>query len=1272
MPSKFNLDRGTAESQPPRVWRRIRRHLARRFDMVSNMITKSNLDHSTASQPQWAFNQPQVYLSSASTPELVHNDISSPWLPEHNPDFSSIYSPRPSRSSVGLVRSYEEPDEPNPLRAINTHTVNSLHLHEGGKFWEEAETTDLEGKGKPLLSYPPSARPKGTSGYDKQYGFIDAMNGPSLTNSMSAQLSRKTNRLLPKVPEGRPQRVIDNEQPGVSDDRNVPYSRPAAWGSHYLGSRPAVPGRPLDDEFTCDEERDHNPNYVEPVPQPSRYSPHSQYASQGTTSTIRNAESVQAFSGPIQHLRIGHAMFNNLSRGDQYNQNFYTRDLLWDTIADVGASHNSEIQVERGHCLPGTREIVLRLIHEWGVSGGRGPPVCWLSGAAGVGKSAIALTVAKEWEKDGLVTSFFFLRSDPKRNNPSSLILSIAHGLVVTRPYLRPAVNKRITDDPRVLKAKLEDQYNQLVLANLNNSCPPSTERSPDLIVIDGLDECSDAATQQRILSIVFSTYQQSLHSPLRFLICSRPESWIQESFESHKLSCLARHIKLDDGFKPEYDIELYFEKLFRDIREDPKYSHVQFPNRWPSPGDVRLLVRKADGQFIYASTIIKFIKTDFALPTNQLRIILDVISTKPSNSQSTHSPFNDLDELYCIVLRANPDHDKLLLPILATIHILNILPLKKDYLFPSDGLPDIPSSPAFIELLLGFSTGMVALTLRAMHSVLDVHGQQTDIRVYHKSFTDFLFDRARSREFSIDKSKWKYFLACRWTRVLTEQCRCNPELLRYGYDGDKAAGSDLQILVNQWNMFCLPADYNDAKSELLLELDSFYSTALASSILPKLGKDVLLHILASTLLHPSCGGLPTPRFIRLLLGLQRDDLAQQLGAMHKIIQTLGFIDKSSFNYYADDIFPLFHFTFLDFLFDKSRSNTFFIDRDYYCNFYAQRCLCVLQTSEGGENHMLLRNWSCICIAVDKPNEELLREIGRMDDLGDILDKNLLNTDLDDTDLDHSMLCLCRLFSGLGNIATWLRLKASDRPNLSSVIDRFESVQTGFDIRSTRQDVESGLHDDIVTMIILSTLSTDTWNWWFSCDSVITRLCNAKEYRSEEGHYLVKVKLSSVMFCGCSRIGCSTTSTFNLDSDRLTTPIPGAVDLYHINVKAGYVQVLERLVTELQSTEDIKEQEDIVDNILASPSSLLVRCVPRPELLPLCRTVLDIAKKLGRGDELNYRQRLYSKESQGRLLSWLESFPAEFAQEVGTLKNDIISLFGVDRTFHYYSIPIRR
>ncbi|KAF9262842.1 hypothetical protein L218DRAFT_1077516 [Marasmius fiardii PR-910] len=193
-----------------------------------------------------------------------------------------------------------------------------------------------------------------------------------------------------------------------------------------------------------------------------------------------------------QAVNMANPVFNSIGH-DQINHNYHDSNLLWDAIKDVGAFHNSEVQVQRDRCLLGTRRAVLRILNDWKVSEIQATPVCWLSGAAGVGKSAIALTVAEEWEKDGLVASFFF-RSDPQRNNASSLILSIAYGLTVSRPHLKALITQRIASDPSILKARLEYQYAELVLKHL--SLASAQTNSCNLVIIDGLDDCSDSATQ--------------------------------------------------------------------------------------------------------------------------------------------------------------------------------------------------------------------------------------------------------------------------------------------------------------------------------------------------------------------------------------------------------------------------------------------------------------------------------------------------------------------------------------------------------------------------------------------------------------------------------------------------------------------------------------------------------------------------------------------------------------------------------------------------------
>ncbi|KAL0564745.1 hypothetical protein V5O48_017293, partial [Marasmius crinis-equi] len=279
------------------------------------------------------------------------------------------------------------------------------------------------------------------------------------------------------------------------------------------------------------------------------------------------------------------------------------------------------------------------------------------------------MSVAKSSDGNGLISSFFFFRSDPRRNNPSALILTVAHGLVATRHPVRGVVNRRITEDPGILEARLEDQFRELVLTpslkrswrrrvrELYTRCF-SQPKEPNLVIIDGLDECSDEDTQSRILSTIASAYQQQSRFPLKFLICSRPESWIREAFDTPSLGMITKHVVLDEAFVPGRDIERFFRHEFRQILESSKYGHVEFPTPWPSVDDLKCLVRRSDGQFVYAATVIKFVMLAYSHPVLQLRIILQgpYHLQRPSPSKS---PFHQLDCLYHIILNANPEPRK-------------------------------------------------------------------------------------------------------------------------------------------------------------------------------------------------------------------------------------------------------------------------------------------------------------------------------------------------------------------------------------------------------------------------------------------------------------------------------------------------------------------------------------------------------------------------------------------------------------------------------------
>ncbi|KAK1215071.1 hypothetical protein PQX77_022338 [Marasmius sp. AFHP31] len=554
----------------------------------------------------------------------------------------------------------------------------------------------------------------------------------------------------------------------------------------------------------------------------------------------------------IQNYQSGSGPQNNNNAGGTQNVSFVnsfntTVDLplglkrLQDAITGVGASHNAEQQYSRGDCLPGTREEVLRIIWEWILSQRKELPICWLSGTAGVGKTAIAMTVAKTCQKEGrLVSSFFFFRSDPKRNNPSALVLTIAHGLVVTNPSCRVSINQRISDDPTILEACIEEQFRELVVEPYRRQTLPPTQKSslrqnsslrqtrpkrvqkpmgkralakledPDqqrrtkqteaanLVIIDGLDECGDEQTQRRVLSMIQSAFHSTSHSSLRFLVCSRPEAWLQEAFADASLSELSKIILLNDQFRPAKDIMKYYRHQFQKVVSNPRYKQVRFPVPWPSVKDLETLVDKSCSQFVYAATVSRFIAHGDEHPMDQLCLILK----SAPNSHPGASPYEALDTLYSIILTANRSPDKVH-PILAAIVVLTQFEEEREeeYLKPT---------PACIELLLGLPSGEVALRLWGMHSVLYIGDQDNVITIHHTSFREYLLDWTRSRHFHIDINSQRYDIVRQWLQNLTTSKILSYSPSQLYSDGTKA-------FFTNWRGYCtlIPKPSQDLLDDL-------------------------------------------------------------------------------------------------------------------------------------------------------------------------------------------------------------------------------------------------------------------------------------------------------------------------------------------------------------------------------------------------------------------------------------------------------------------------
>ena len=158
-----------------------------------------------------------------------------------------------------------------------------------------------------------------------------------------------------------------------------------------------------------------------------------------------------------------------------------------------------------------------------------------------------------------IIASFFFCRASQSQNNEKRLIPLIAYQLMLSIPSTKSYIESAVQIDLAIFDKSLETQIKKLIIQPVENACanvnPAVAKQWPRLIIIDGLDECSDSSVQCSIIHVLSATLQHAL-VPLIFLVASRPEPHIRNTFnlliksESH----VSHHIVLDNSYKPDAD----------------------------------------------------------------------------------------------------------------------------------------------------------------------------------------------------------------------------------------------------------------------------------------------------------------------------------------------------------------------------------------------------------------------------------------------------------------------------------------------------------------------------------------------------------------------------------------------------------------------------------------------------------------------------------------------------------------------------------------------
>ena len=389
------------------------------------------------------------------------------------------------------------------------------------------------------------------------------------------------------------------------------------------------------------------------------------------------------------------------------------------------AMHNSRAVRGKGLCHPSTRTKAQEIVMRW-ADGNPQMPVMWLSGAAGAGKSAIMRTMAERLEKEKRLLATFFCDSK-ERSDITPIIPTLVQQIAIRTPAAAAGILAAFKADVGLLSKCMDIQAKHLIVASLD-AIYDADHPSPNIIILDGLDEIAEVREQQELLKTIASILDQ-IKFPIRFLVASRPEIQIQNVFKTG-MNALWTPLPLDMSLKPNEDIDKFYVAKFRHIRD----VHPQFNLAldWPGPEVRRHLVGKGSGQWIFPAVVVDVVgdpdETNTLTPQERLDLFLGLTMRHDLRL------LDQIDLLYASVFDRIPPTER------EDVLMLISLIITPDSTFDTfDRLDYLFCSPS----------GTTRQKLRRLHSVLLFPEDDFDpIQPLHATLGEFISNKNRSERF--------------------------------------------------------------------------------------------------------------------------------------------------------------------------------------------------------------------------------------------------------------------------------------------------------------------------------------------------------------------------------------------------------------------------------------------------------------------------------------------------------------------------------------------
>ncbi|KAB5589389.1 Vegetative incompatibility protein HET-E-1 [Ceratobasidium theobromae] len=415
------------------------------------------------------------------------------------------------------------------------------------------------------------------------------------------------------------------------------------------------------------------------------------------------------------------------------------------------ASYNSQLSTtNRQTCTRDTRMVILLELNTWSCDP-NAPNIYWMTGMAGIGKTTLARTFCETLKKrKQLGASFFCTRTTAECRDVSRIILTIAYQLGRYSLAFESALCRILEGDPDTCSTgMISVQFERLLrdpILKVRDGIPENL-----VVVIDGLDECTNPNGVESILDILL---RRSTDLPLKFLVTSRPKPGIQSELFGARPAFILHKIERSLA---QADIALYLTEA------------LEFMS--PSETQVQNLAELSGSLFIYAATAVRYIRAGGGLITSSGR--LSTILEFNSKSRREHA---DIDRLYTTIL--------------ATAFEGNLEDEEKDLVRLVIWTVLCACEPVSVEILAALggigNPSLVLAILQTLQPVIYVSKDGNIVTTVHASFSDFMFDQARSSQFFCDEAKHNQFLARRCFELMKEQLRFNICNLESSFVRDK------------------------------------------------------------------------------------------------------------------------------------------------------------------------------------------------------------------------------------------------------------------------------------------------------------------------------------------------------------------------------------------------------------------------------------------------------------------------------------------------------